>query len=512
MRAFSIIMMKNSLLLEISGIRKTFPGVIALDDVSFTVAEGEIHTLLGENGAGKSTLMNVLTGLYHPDRGSITVGGVHTHFTCPADSLKMGIGMVHQHFMLVPSHTVFENILLAMENLPLFLNLKQLKKQVAEVISRFGIELDLDTPVWKLSIGAQQWIELIKLLMRDCRVLILDEPTAVLTPQEADKLFAVLLKLKEAGKSIIFISHKMREVMAISDRVTILKKGRSITTLNRGDFDEAKLASLMIGDDRIPEWEKSSAATSEVLLEIQHLAVKNDRGLSDLTDFSLTLHKGEILGIAGIAGNGQKALAETLTGLKDATHGSISVRGEDITYSNARHTYIAGIAHIPEDRKAIGIAPDMSVDENLIMKSYKNPEFRKGIFQDKKAIAQNAQDKIGTFAIKAGPAGTPVKNLSGGNIQKVIIARELSESPAVLVALYPTRGLDIGSAEYVHKVIADSAREGMSTILISEDLDELLKLSDRIVVMFRGNTVGSVDPKNTTREEIGLMMAGEVRA
>ncbi|MCK5826419.1 MAG: ATP-binding cassette domain-containing protein, partial [Desulfuromusa sp.] len=303
---------------------------------------------------------------------------------------------------------------------------------------------------------------------------------------------------------------KMREVMEISDRVTILKKGRSLETLARGDFDESKLASLMIGRDKIPEWQKNLQMSDEIVLDIQNLSVRNDRGLADLDSFNLELKKGEILGIAGVAGNGQKALAEVLTGLKNTNQGKIMAGGEDITNSNARYSYIAGIAHIPEDRKTIGIAPDMSVDENLIMKSFKNGLFRNWIFQDKRAIRRNAEEKIEQFAIKSGPDGTPVRYLSGGNIQKVIIARELSEDPVVLVALYPTRGLDIGSAEYVHKVIADGADRGMSTILIAEDLDELLKLSDRIAVMFRGRLVGYVDPRHTTREEIGLMMSGEL--
>ncbi|MCK4503754.1 MAG: ATP-binding cassette domain-containing protein, partial [Desulfuromonadales bacterium] len=287
------------------------------------------------------------------------------------------------------------------------------------------------------------------------------------------------------------------------------KKGCSIATLARGDFDESKLAALMIGTDKVPQWQKSLQMSDELVLDIQNLSVQNDRGLADLDDFSLELKKGEILGIAGVAGNGQKALAEVLTGLKKTSQGKIMAGAEDITNSNARYSYIAGIAHIPEDRKTIGIAPDMDVADNLIMKSFKNRLFTSGIFQNKKAIRQNADDKIEQFAIKTGPDGTPVRYLSGGNIQKVIIARELSEHPTVLVALYPTRGLDIGSAEYVHKVIADGADRGMSTILIAEDLDELLKLSDRIAVMFRGKLIGYVDPRNTTREKIGLMMSGE---
>ncbi len=496
-------------LLQLTHIRKTFPGVIALDDVSFSIRAGEIHTLLGENGAGKSTLMNVLTGFYAPDSGGLQLDGQPVRFASPRDSLALGIGMVHQHFMLVPAHSVLENIMIALQGVPLLFSRRQQRARIEQTIEEFGLDLDLNAPVWKLSIGAQQWIELIKLLLRDCRLLILDEPTAVLTPQEAAKLFQVLLRLKQQGKCIIFISHKMREVMEISDRVTILKKGRSVTTLEKGEFDQKKLAGLMIGGDRIPEWQKSLPFSEEIVLEIENLSVRNDRGLADLDNFSLRLQKGEILGIAG---NGQKALAEALTGLTRVESGRVLAAGEDITRSCARSSYIAGIAHIPEDRKAIGIVPDLSLDENLILKNFRAKCFRNGVFQSRSAIRDNAEEKIGQFAIKAGPPGSPVRLLSGGNIQKVIIARELSEQPAVLVALYPTRGLDIGSAEYVHKVIADGASNGMSTILISEDLDELYKICDRIAVIFRGRLIGYADPTSSSRAEIGLMMSGEVSA
>jgi simple sugar transport system ATP-binding protein len=498
-------------LLQVKDIRKTFPGVVALDTISLSITRGEIHTLLGENGAGKSTLMNVLTGLYRPDRGEILLDGVPVHFSSPRDSLAMGIGMVHQHFMLVPAHTVFENILLALEGVPNVYSRRKYKQKVQQVLDEFKLDLDLDAPVWKLSIGAQQWIELIKLLVRDCRLLILDEPTAVLTPQESARLFQVLTRLRDQGKSILFISHKMREVMEISDRVTVLKKGRSLVTLARGEYDENRLASLMIGEDQIPMWIKPACKYEQLALEIKNLSVSNDRGLADLDNFNMKLYRGQILGVAGVAGNGQKALAEVLTGLKVASGGRILAEGRDITNSTAKSSYIAGIAHIPEDRKSIGIAPDMTVGDNLIMKNFASRAYRRWIFQDRAAIRRNALAKIDQFAIKAGPDGNPVRYLSGGNIQKVIIARELSENPAVLVALYPTRGLDIGSAEYVHKVIIDGANRGMSTILISEDLDELLKLCDQIVVMFRGRLVGCVDPQATSREEIGLLMSGEVQ-
>jgi simple sugar transport system ATP-binding protein len=496
-------------LLKVESVVKTFPGVKALDGVCLNIYQGEIHTLLGENGAGKSTLMNVLNGLYSPDSGNLIINGKTKVFRSPKDSIRAGIGMVHQHFMLVYNHTVFENILLSVSDLHFWLDKTKLRARIKEILDRFSLHIELDEPIRKLSIGQQQWVELIKLLIRDCKVLILDEPTAVLTPQESDRLFGFLKQFKEEGRSVIFISHKMREVMELSDRVTVLKKGTTVKELVRGEFDESVLAGLMIGTDDIPVWERDKKQFTETVLSIEHLFAEKEKNMSDLIDFSLELRKGEILGIAGVAGNGQKTLAEVLTGLKPPLSGKIYADGKDITNADSRKAYIAGIAHVPEDRKSMGIAPDMSVDENLILKSYKEKPFRKFIFQNFRAIKDNAEKQIESFAIKAGPKGMPIRLLSGGNIQKVIIARELSMRPSVLVALYPTRGLDMGSAEYVHKVIMDARKDDMSTIVISEDLDELLKLSDRVAVMFRGRITGIVDPEHTSREEIGLLMSGE---
>lgn len=494
--------------LELKNITKSFPGVKALDNVSLKCYQGEIHTLLGENGAGKSTLMSVLAGLYKPESGGIYLNGEEVFISSPSQSLKIGIGMVYQHFMLVKNHSIIENILLSLDDLPRIINKNEVFERTKKIFDEFELDINLNDPIWKLSIGAQQWVELIKLLVRDCKVLILDEPTAVLTPQETDILFAFLKKLKKQGTSIIFISHKMREVVELSDRVTVLKKGKTVQTLKAGEFDETTLAGLMIGTDDIPHWEKKVAPTENKVLEVKKLHVENDKGLSDVQGVSFDLFQGEILGIAGVAGNGQRALAEVLTGLRRPTDGQIFVNNEDLTNYKGRNPYIAGIAHIPEDRKAFGIAPEMSIDENLILKSYKDKKFKNFFIQNAKAIKQNANELISKFAIKTGPEGSPVRLLSGGNIQKVIIARELSLNPLVLVALYPTRGLDIGSAEYVHKVIIEAREKGMSTILISEDLDEILKLSDRVAVMFRGAITGVVTPETATREEIGLLMSG----
>lgn len=495
--------------LRLDCITKTFPGVKALDAVSLEVRPGEILTLLGENGAGKSTLMSVLSGLYQPDGGHILLDEKPVILTSPANALSLGIGMVHQHFMLVQNHSVLDNILLAVADLSFKLNRAALKAKVAEVVSSLGIDLDLDAPVWKLSIGSQQWIEIVKLLVRDCRLLILDEPTAVLTPQEAAKLFAFLKKLRARGSSVIFISHKMREVMELSDRVTVLKKGRSVATVTAGDFDQSKLARLMIGDDEVPEFRKVSHRTDQTLISLHGVASYNERGTLELDDFYLDIHAGEILGIAGVAGNGQKALGEILAGLRKPRTGNIRLRGKDVTLTWGQGKSFSLIGHVPEDRKAQGIAPDMTVDENLVLKSYNTPAFSRLYFQKPRAIRENAKCQVERYDIKAGPPGARVRVLSGGNIQKVIIARELALKPELLIALYPTRGLDIGAAGFVHSVIIEAGEIGMGTLLISEDLDELLKISDRIAVIFRGKLVGTVDPTQTTREQIGLMMAGE---
>ncbi|BAI80449.1 sugar ABC transporter, ATP-binding protein [Deferribacter desulfuricans SSM1] len=495
-------------LLSLKNITKSFGNVIANNNVTFDIEKGEIHTLLGENGAGKSTLMNIITGLYKPDSGEILWKGKQVEINSPMDALKLGIGMVHQHFMLVRNHTVYENLFLSVDKPPFLLKKQDILDKINGIIEKFDLNISLNDPVWKLEIGKQQWIEIIKLLLRDCELFILDEPTAVLTPQESQKLFEFLKGLRDSGKSIIFISHKMKEVMDISDKVTVLKKGEVVKTLKRGDFDEKILANLMIDRDEEITFERKLLKEKKVILSLKDLYVRNEKGLSDLDGLSLDIYKGEVFGIAGVAGNGQKALAEVLTGLKKVERGQILINGQDMTYSGARSKYIAGIAHIPEDRKTMGIAPDMSVEENLVLKNYKDKQFRKGIFLNFKKIRENAIKKVEDFDIRLASLDQSVRFLSGGNIQKVIIARELSQHPQILVALYPTRGLDVGSAEYVHKVILEERDKGVTTILISEDLDELLRLSDRIGVIFRGKIIGIVEPSKTTITEIGLLMAG----
>ncbi|MGA1861514.1 ATP-binding cassette domain-containing protein [Deferribacter thermophilus] len=370
----------NDMLLSLKNITKSFGKIVANDNISFEIEKGEIHTLLGENGAGKSTLMNIITGLYKPDSGDIYWKGKKVDIKSPMDALKLGIGMVHQHFMLVRNHTVFENLLLSVEDAPFLINNQKTIDKIKNIIDEFELDIPLDVPVWKLEIGKQQWIEIIKLLLRDCELFILDEPTAVLTPQESQRLFNFLKNLKKSGKSIIFISHKMKEVMDISDKVTVLKKGKVVRTLKKGEFDEKLLANLMIDRTEEISFERKPLTEKKIILSLKDLYVKNEKGLSDLDGLSLDIYKGEIFGIAGVAGNGQKALAEVLTGLKKVERGQILINGEDMTFSSARGKYIAGIAHIPEDRKTMGIAPDMSVKENLVLKNYKDEKFRKGFF------------------------------------------------------------------------------------------------------------------------------------
>lgn len=497
-------------ILRLKNISKKFGDFQANNAISFDLKKGEILTVLGENGAGKSTLMNIITGFYQNDGGEIIIDGKQIHFKSPKDAINHGIGMVHQHFMLVKNNTVFENLLVALKEKDFFINKEKYSKKFIEIFQKFNLNIDLDIPLWKLSIGEQQWIEIIKLLINDCKILILDEPTTLLTPQETDFLFDFLLKLKKEGKSIIFISHKIKEVMEISDRIVILKKGELAGILNKDEFNENRISQLMVGSVLKDKYEKDIKTSEEILLQMSDIYAKNDKGLSDLLGFNLEVRKSEILGIAGISGNGQKALAEVLTGLKDPYKGKIYLNGQDITYGNTRHKYIHGIAHIPEDRKAMGIAPDLTVEENLILKKYKNKELG-GILFNRKKIQKYAKNLIDKFNIQYGIKNAPVRLLSGGNIQKVIIARELSENPTVLVALYPTRGLDVGSQEFIHQTIFEHQRKGMSTIYISEDLDELLKISDRIAVIFRGKNMGYLDPKNVDKKTIGKMMGGIVK-
>ena len=488
-------------MLELRKVCKTFPGnVKALQRVDFNLKRGEVHALLGENGAGKTTLMNILFGLYKMDKGSIIIDGKKVKIHSPSDALKLGIGMVQQHFTLVPSFNAVENIALGLS----VKDISKVAKRIDEISQRYGLTVNLWTPVWQLSVGERQRIEILKLLYSGARVIILDEPTAVLTPQESDSLFRAIRKMVHQGSSVIFISHKLKEVMDISDRVTVLKNGRNVGTLQRGEFDARKLANMMVGRDIVLRTKKTLTHPGSVVLEVENLSSNNDRDLPCLFNVSLNVRSGEILGIAGVAGNGQKELSECITGLRIPTAGRILFSGTDITKASVSKRIQSGICYIPEDRKGVATCPNLSVGENLYMKSTSS------LWYSPRVVASHAGQLMKKYAIQAKDHETPVKLLSGGNLQKVVIARELESNPRLIVAEHPTRGLDVGSMEFVYKTLIQARDQGCAVLLIAGDLDEIFTLSDRVAVMYEGRIVGYTEPDASNLEKIGLMMAGAV--
>lgn len=495
--------------LELCEITKRFFGVIANDRVNFSAHKGEIHALLGENGAGKSTLMSILCGLYQPDEGTIFINGQQCSFQSPRDAIRVGIGMVYQHFMLVPSQTVAENILLGMRDVPFHLNLRTMEKQIHELSNQYGLAVDPLALVWQLSVGEQQRVEILKMLYRGAEILILDEPTAVLTPQEIEEFCQTLRGMSEAGKTIIFISHKLDEVLSIADRITVLRHGRFVDTVDNKNVSKAELASMMVGRDVLFHLEKENVQIGEERLRIDDIEAVDDKGLPALQGISLRLHAGEILGIAGVAGNGQRELAEVITGLRATTGGTIEVSGQSVTNAPPTVMIQAGVASIPEDRSATGSAPNLSVAENLALRSYNVSPIGNGLMIDRRLIQSQATELIEAFEISTPNAQTPARKLSGGNLQKLILAREISANPRVLVASSPTRGLDIGATETVRRILLEQRAMGTAILLISEDLDEIFALCDRIAVIFEGEIMGELLIEVADREAIGLMMAGE---
>ena len=501
-----------SVAVSLRGITKRFPGVVANDGVEFEAAEGEVHALLGENGAGKSTLSNILTGLYRPDEGEIVLYGKPVAFSSPRDALDAGVGMVHQHFRLVPPFTVAENVILGDhrgEGRKFVVHAKRVERHVAELGLRYRIAVDPAARVWQLSLGEQQRVEILKALYRDARVLILDEPTAVLTPQEATSLFETLRVMADEGRTIIFISHKLHEVRAVSDRVTVLRDGKTVATVDTAGATQRSLAALMVGREiaataRI----ERPAGTGEPVLEVDDLWAAGDRGSETLRGVSLTLRGGEILGIAGVAGNGQRELAETLTGMRPAVRGSVTVQGRRLRGGDAREAIRAGVAHVPEDRLRTGVAPSLSIASNVVLKSYRGRSIAFGPLLRLRAIREHATALIKQYDVRGGGPALPARQLSGGNLQKVVLAREFEGEPRVLVVASPTRGLDVAAIETVHQYLRQAAAEGVGVLLISEDLDEILALSDRVAVMYEGAVVGEVAAADATVEEIGLLMAG----
>jgi simple sugar transport system ATP-binding protein len=489
------------------GIVKRFPGVLASDQVDFDLRRGEIHALLGENGAGKSTLMNILAGLYRPDAGTILVHGRPELFSSPRQAIQAGIGMIHQHFMLVPSQSVTENVLLGMQRPRFRLNLAAYEREIAELGQRYGLPVDPRAKIWQLSVGEQQRVEILKMLYRGADVLILDEPTAVLGPQEAEGLFHVLRDMAVGGKSIIFISHKLQEVMALADRVTVLRRGR-VTAANvpTGQSSPAELARLMVGREVLFFVDKTPAQPGPVVLDVAEVRAENDRGLPALRDISLHVRAGEILGIAGVAGNGQRELAEVITGLRRSVSGRITLSGERIDNQPARQAIRQGLAHVPEDRTHVGSAPSLSITDNLIMKQYGQPPIGRGPWLDATAAQQFANQLKNDYQIMAPSVNTQARLLSGGNLQRLILAREITAGPKCMVAMQPTQGLDVGAIETVHRLLLEQRDQGVAILLISEELEELLALSDRIAVIYEGEIVGEVADGDV--ERIGLLMTG----
>ena len=500
------------LAVEMHGIVKRFPGVLANDHVDFDLREGEVHALLGENGAGKSTLMNVLAGLYQPEEGVIFVQGQRAVFNSPRDAIAYGLGMVHQHFMLVPSQTVTENILLGLDQPRFLLRLPEFDRRVLALQEQYGLKVDPRAKIWQLSVGEQQRVEILKMLYRGARVLIMDEPTAVLTPQEVRELFATLRSMTGRGHSIIFISHKLDEVLDIANRVTVLQHGRvTAAGLDAKHVTKSELARLMVGREVVFTVKKKPVAPGPVVLSIQKLGAENDRGLAALRDLSLDIHAGEIVGVAGVAGNGQTELAQVITGLRRCTGGRVLAGNQEISNSPPRLAIDRGVSHIPEDRAGVGSSPSLSVADNLIMKNYRHEPISSGWVLNRPVIRQNAEKLKQSYEIAAPSIDTEARLLSGGNLQKMILAREMSATPKVMIAVQPTRGLDVGAIEAVHRMLLQEREQGAAILLISEELDEIMSLADRIVVMYEGQIMGEMSAAEANLEEIGLMMAGTGR-
>ncbi len=493
------------------GITKRFPGVLANDHVDFEAAEGEVHALLGENGAGKSTLSNILTGLYRPDEGEILLYGEPREFHSPREAIDAGIGMVHQHFRLVEPFTVAENVVLGEHgsDASFLVHPRVIERRVAEIGARYGLDIDPRAKIWQLSVGEQQRVEILKALYREAKILILDEPTAVLTPQEADALFVTLRAMALEGRTVIFISHKLHEVKAVADRVTVLRGGRSVATVPTADATPHSLAALMVGRDvEINRRVEDGRSPGERVLSVSNLSAAGDRGALAVKDVSLDVRAGEVLAVAGVAGNGQRELAEAITGMRSVTRGEVRVLGEPLHTGDPRAAIRAGIAHVPEDRLGTAVAPSLSIASNVVLKSYRTSLASRGPLLLLEKIREGAASLIHLYDVKAPGPATPARQLSGGNLQKVVLGREFAGEPKVLIAASPTRGLDVGAIESVHAYLREAAARGLAILLISEDLDEILALADRIAVMYEGQIVGEVDAGTATVEEIGLLMAG----
>jgi ABC-type uncharacterized transport system ATPase subunit len=495
--------------LELRGITKRFGDLVANDSIDLVVEPGEIHALLGENGAGKSTLMNVLYGLYHPDEGEILVDGEPLRFSGPGDAMRAGIGMVHQHFMLIPVFTVAENVELGHERHRFgFLNTRAARNEVQEVSARYGLQVPVDALVQDLPVGVQQRVEIVKALMRQAKVLILDEPTAVLTPQETDDLMEVMRSLKEGGTSIVFITHKLREVRAVADRITVIRRGKVVGEA-KPTASSAELASMMVGRPVSLEIEKEPREPGEAVLEVADLRVVDDAGQVTVDDVSFSVRAGEIYALAGVQGNGQTELTEALVGLEPIESGTVTLEGRNVTRAGIDAMIGLGVGYVPEDRLHDGLVSSFSVAENLVLDLYHREPFSKGVSLDLDTIGKNAETRVEEFDVRTSSIEHTAATLSGGNQQKVVLARELSRPLKLLIVAQPTRGLDVGSMEFVHRRIVSERDNGAAVIVVSTELDEVLGLADRIGVMYRGRIIGEM-PSGAGPEDIGLLMAGQV--
>ena len=500
--------------IEMLHITKEFPGIKANDDITLQLKKGEIHALLGENGAGKSTLMSVLFGLYQPEAGEIRKNGKPVKIDNPNDATALGIGMVHQHFKLIDVFTVLDNIILGAETTKLgFIQRKEARKKVEELSEKYGLKVDLDAKVEDITVGMQQRVEILKMLYRDNEILIFDEPTAVLTPQEIDELMATMKEFAREGKSILFISHKLNEIMAVADRVTVLRKGKCIGTVNTCDTNKQELSNMMVGRPVQLVIDKTPARPGEEILHVEDLCVLSHLHKRNAVDHvSFSVRAGEIVCIAGIDGNGQTELVHALTGLCKPSAGHISLCGEDVTHKSIRYKNTHGLSHIPEDRHKHGLVLDYTLEQNLVLQRYFEPEFEKNGFILNDNVRRYAEKLIGEYDVRSGQGPeTAVRSMSGGNQQKAIIARELDRSHRLLIAVQPTRGLDVGAIEFVHEQIVRSRDEGAGVLLVSLELDEVMNVSDRILVMYEGEIVGELDPKKTDVRELGLYMSGAKR-
>jgi general nucleoside transport system ATP-binding protein len=498
-----------TLAVEMRGIRKTFPGVIANDNVNFQLSKGEIHALLGENGAGKTTLMKCLFGLYHADEGEIFINGKKIDITSPGVAIQHGIGMVHQHFMLIPTFTVAENIVLGKEPVSYaMVDIKKAVSKVKELSKKYGLDVDPYARIQNISVGMQQRVEILKALYKGAEILILDEPTAVLTPLEVKDLIFIMKSLTDKGKSIIFITHKLKEVKAISDRVTVIRRGKIVDTVLTGSSTTSELAKMMIGRELILELDKKKANPGDKILEVEGLHVQNDRGLPAVNGLDFNVRSGEILGIAGVEGNGQSELTEALSGLRKINSGKIKLKGTDITQYSTRDIIESGVSYIPEDRQGRGLILDFKLYENLILGSHYMSPYTSGINMNYKRIRKNVRKLIKEYDVRTPDEDVYAKSLSGGNQQKVIIAREFNRVHDLLIAAQPTRGLDVGAIEFIHKKILEQRDSGKAVLLISLELDEILSLSDRIAVIYEGKIVDVMMKEEATEERLGLLMAG----